>query len=139
MQITVESAEVGPDGRLRVRFSAKYGAGAGIWCGLQPEPGDIYQIELTVLDTIQTGRNAEFHRGHEFALSIVDDRVSMAVFVEDVEPDGVASLRLGSDCVFLVELAGPAIEPGRWLWVRLPADELELHPYDSGPIAVVER
>ena len=141
MQVTITSVHLLGDGRRHVEFDAAHGHGAGIWHpwrDSEPQPGDIFQIEFTLLDPVWMQDNAEFATFSEFALSFTDQVVVMTVRVEHVDSDNVATFRLGSDCLFMSDVADPQIEAGRLLRVSIRAERLELFPYDAGRMVVAE-
>ncbi len=72
-------------------------------------------------------------------MSVADDVVVMTVRVEAFDPDAVARMHLGSDCVFLADVVGEELSPGPWLRLSVPSHRVELWPYDSGSIAVREN
>lgn len=137
MRITVSGVRVLPDGGRRVEFTAAHGRGAGIWCmgpGREPLCGEVYHIELTLLDAVQLGENAQPSSCREFGLWVEDNAVAMTTLVEGVDPDHVAYFRLGSDGLFMSDIAGSGVETGRWVDVRIAVARLELHPYDSAMV-----
>lgn len=141
MQVTITGVHILSDGRRQVEFDAAHGHGAGIWRtwrGREPQPADTYQIEFSLLDPVWLQDNAEFTTCSEFALSVTDQAVVMTVRVEQVDSDNVAFFRLGSDCLFMSDVADPEIETGRWLRVTIPVQRLELFPYDAGRMVVAE-
>jgi hypothetical protein len=93
---------------------------------------------LTLLDNIELGRNAEVSVEARFFLAVTPDTVAMNVLVESMDLDGVASLRLGNDCLFLAEIAHGDLQPGQWIRASIPFEKLELWPYDSGSFTVTE-
>lgn len=139
MEITITTVEPSPDGLLRVSFAAQSGSGKGIWRGPDSRPGDVYQVELTLLDELEPGRNVYSSLEQGYSLSITADTIAMNVLVESTDPDGVAKLRLGSDCLFLAEVVRGRLQPGQWVRVCVHIAKLELWPYDSGSFTVVER
>ena len=139
MEITITTAEPLSDGLVQVSFAARSGSGQGIWRGPASRPGDIYQVELTLLDDLEPGRNVDVSVEQGFSLSTTADTIAMNVLVESMDPDGVASLRLGSDCLFLAEVVGGRLQPGQWVCARVKSAKVELWPYDSGSYTVIER
>ena len=142
MQVTITSVHILSDGRSQVEFDAAHGHGAGIWHtwrDREPQPADTYQIEFTLLDPVWMQDNAELTTCSEFALSFTDQAVAMTVRVEHVDSDNVATFRLGSDCIFMSDVADAQIETGQWLRVSIPVQRLELFPYDAGRMVVIER
>jgi len=113
----------------------------GIWRGKSWSPSATYQIEFTVLDKLELGRNALLTDYRRFSLSTIEDAVAMTAFVEgvDVEEETTAYLRLGSDCILMAEIAPRTIVPGSWVRLHVPAHQLELWPYDTGAFKVIER
>ena len=139
MEITITTAEPLSDGLLHVSFAAACGSGQGIWRGPASRPGDVYHVELTLLDELEPGRNVDVSVEETCVISMMADTVAMNVRVESTDPDGVASLRLGRDCLFLAEVVGGRLQPGQWVRVCVHIAKLELWPYDSGSFTVVER
>ncbi len=141
MQIRVTTIEPLPAGHLHVAFTARFGSGHGIWRGAAPHLGEDYQIELTLLDELELGRNAAVSVDELFLLVATPETVALNVLVESVDPDCIAGLRLGSDCLFMVEITRGKLElkPGQWVRACVPFERLELWPYDVGAFTVVER
>lgn len=141
MQVTITRVSILADGRQQVEFDAKHGHGAGIWHSSghpDPQPGNVYQIELTLKDAVWMQDNAELASSTDFGLSIAGESVLMTVRVENVDSDNVATFRLGSDCLFFSDVADAQIERGRWMLVCIPIQRLGLFPYDAGPLVVNE-
>jgi hypothetical protein len=67
------------------------------------------------------------------------DTTVMNVVVESTDPDGVARLRLGSDCVFLAEVVRGRLWPGQWVRACVHFAQVELWPYDSDSFTIIER
>jgi len=139
VEITITTVEPSSDGLLRVSFAARSGSGKGIWRGPESRPGDVYQVELTLLDELEPGRNVYASLEQRYSLSTMADTIAMNVFVESADPDGVASLRLGSDCLFLAEVVRGRLQPGQWVRACLHIARIELWPYDAGSFTVIER
>ena len=139
MEITITTVEPLSDRLLRVSFATRSGSGKGIWRGPDSRPGDVYQVELTLLDELEAGRNVTASLEQRYSLSTMADTITMNVLVESTDPDGIARLRLGSDCLFLAEVVRGRLQPGQWVRVCVHIAKLELWPYDSGSFTVVER
>ena len=139
MEITITTAAPLSDGRLHVSFAARFGSGQGVWRGSDSRPGDVYQVEFTLLDELEPGRNVDLSVEERFSLSMIDETIAMNVLVEWMASDGVAGLRLGSDCLFMAEVVRGRLEPGQWVRVCLHSAKVELWPYDSGSFTVSER
>ena len=139
MEITIETDDPLPDGRRRVSFATRFGSAQAIWRGSHVRRGDTYQVELTVLDELEVGRNADLIHQEAFALAMIANLIVINARVESVDPDGVSGMRLGDDCLFLADFVNTTPEPRQWLGIRLPPERLELWPYDSGSMTIVER
>lgn len=138
MQVLVTSAQLTFDERRhRVSFTSAVGEGDGVWCGDRPAVGAPYQVELTLPDALELGRNAELSSELRYSLTVSGGVVEIVALVEWAE-DGVAGLRLNTDCLFLAELPIGVVKPKQWLRVKVPAERLELWPYDSGAFTVIE-
>jgi hypothetical protein len=129
MQIEITSAETGANGRQAVGFTSRYGDGRGIWCGDVVAPKQQYQIELTLLDELDLTRNASVVEDSGFVLQLDRDHVVLTVQIESIDPDNIAYLRLGSDCLFLADIPASTRESGVWLRLKIPCARLELWPF----------
>jgi hypothetical protein len=96
MQITIETADLLPDGRRHVSVAARWGSADAVWRGSDVRPGDVCQVELTLLDELELNRNAYVTPQDAFALSTTAKLVLITARVEWVDPDGVPGLRLGT-------------------------------------------
>ena len=139
MEITITTMEVSSDGLVSVSFAAQAGSGRGIWRGPEPRPGQVYQVELTLLDGLEPGRNVHASLDQTYSLSMMADTVAMNVLVESADPDGFASLRLGSDDLVLAGVLRGRLESGQWVRTCAHFAKLELWPYDVGPFTIFSR
>lgn len=139
MEITITATAPVSANLIRASFATRVGVGCGVWRGDDAHVGDTYQVELTLLDDLDVGRNTQLIAENQFSMSVADDVLLMIARVESFDPDSVALLRLGSDCVFLADVAGDPLSPGQWLRVSVPFEQIELWPFDSGSMTVRER
>ncbi len=134
MQITITTAELSSDGLVSVSFAARSGSGRGIWRGPEPRPGQVYQVELTLLDGLEPGRNVHASLDETYSLSMMADTIAMNVLVESADPDGFASLSLGSDDLVLAGVVRGRLQSGEWVRACVHFAKVRALAVRRGPI-----
>lgn len=108
----------------RVYFRTALGQAWGYWFEALPTTGQSYDVEITVDDELEWGRNIRADAAHTAALSAADNGVELIARLEALEPDGVVFLRMGNS-LLMVEADGEDAPPVGSM-VRLQVDAITL-------------
>lgn len=85
----------------RVAFTSSLGNGVAIWAGEQPRIGDCYHVEFDLDDIFEWGKNINCVKDDIFSINIIDDKLSFVAQVISYEDDGILTVSLGSEIIFL--------------------------------------
>jgi hypothetical protein len=124
MDVTVEGVHDHLSGALR--FSTEWGTFIGVWHGREPvRVGESTDAELTFLHAVGWDRIAMAHSGTGFLLD--GDANQVDAIIEALDPDGVATLRVGDGLVLIDTIGGPPPDPvGKS--IRLSDVPIEVYP-----------
>ncbi|WP_168123965.1 hypothetical protein [Paenibacillus sp. HB172176] len=121
MKIIVEKI-IMIDGKPKVDFTTEYGKSSAKWAGEIPEVGREYFVELEIGESLVIGTTLNPCDENKFAIGMKLDAVVLIGYLESIEADGYAILRLG-DSIVSIELKG-VILPGTF--VKVISDEVTL-------------
>lgn len=116
MFITIVRSERFNDSWL-IEFSCSCGNGTGRWIGPRPSCAQGYWVEFDVEERLQLGINASYCDTPAPSISNTGGVLTLVATLEQVNENGTAVCRLGSDLLF-VEFDGPFLEVGDWLSIR---------------------
>lgn len=90
---------------INVSFSSPLGSAAAFWEGGAPEPGQEYDVELTLDEQFVWGHNIEPSRNNVASIRMVEGAVCITARLVSIEADGIAVMDLAGSVVF-AEVAG---------------------------------
>ncbi|WP_438434228.1 hypothetical protein [Gorillibacterium sp. sgz500922] len=98
-----------------VSFSTEYGNATANWDGDLPEEGKEYFAEIEIGETFVLGTNLKLCDENKFSIGMEKESVFLTGFLESVEKDGYAVLRVG-DSIVSIEIMD-AIPPESFVMV----------------------
>ncbi|MDD9941114.1 MAG: hypothetical protein OXU20_08760 [Myxococcales bacterium] len=128
----VELVDIGstPEGdTIVVQFESAVGAGRGRWGSEKhPKIGERYSVELDVDGGISKYRPEFVDAAVAASICVTQGHTVLCGLLEAVDPDGMGYLRLGADCLVMIEIDMDRAETGSWVRLKVPQMELELTP-----------
>jgi hypothetical protein len=111
------------DNGVDIEFSTELGNCKGVWVGVKPIVGGIYEIEIEIPYTLKWGHDILLTQNKIFQMKINENNISLIGILESIE-ENFSSLKLGNDIV-LLETEGNPFEEKKF--VELLADRLLLY------------
>jgi hypothetical protein len=124
MQATVR--EVLPP---RVRFDSPYGGGLAVWKGKTVAIGATSDVEVDVDEVVPADRIRRSSPGERPGFRLEDGLMILRGAVEQIDEDGIATFRIGPDCMISAEPPKEVGTPGLALVLRVAPERLSLWPY----------
>lgn len=84
-----------------VRFQSNIGNGIAIWCGDESPPAFCYNSELDIDELFQWGVNISHVNANKDSIEIVGDNIIFTAKILSHERDGVLTISLDEDVVFI--------------------------------------
>ena len=85
----------------KVEFTSLFGEGVAVWCGGPPQMDESYHVEFEVNDIFEWGVNIEGVNESVPAIKVIGDNVLFVAEVLSYENDGVLTVSLGGEVIFL--------------------------------------
>ncbi|WP_368300313.1 hypothetical protein [Kluyvera sichuanensis] len=109
-----------------VKFRSHIGNGVAIWCGDESPPEFCYESELDIDDSFQWGVNIHYVNESNISIETVDDKVFFTAKVLSCEKDGILTISLDGDVIF-IEVSLTSIIDGYVLFFTTP-NKIKLYP-----------
>lgn len=109
-----------------VKFQSNIGNGVAIWCGDESPPEFCYDSELDIDDLFQWGENIYHINESKTGIEIVDDKVIFTAKILSYEEDGILTISLDEDVIF-IEVSQTSIINGYVLFSTIP-NKIKLYP-----------
>lgn len=109
-----------------VKFRSLIGNGVAIWCGDESPPEFCYDSELDIDDSFQWGVNISYVNKNKISIETVDDKVFFTAKVLSYEKDGILTISLGGDVIF-IEVSQNSIIDDYVLFFTTP-NKIKLYP-----------
>ena len=112
----------------KVEFTSALGCGAATWVGMPPRQGNTYYVEIDIDEVLKFGENLIPSDKNISSVNVIDGK---AVFVAEVisyEDDGILTISLGGNVVFL-EIKLPAVITG-FIKLFISPDKVFLYPVE---------
>ena len=110
----------------KVEFTSPLGKGVAVWCGESPQTDGCYHVELDVDDTFEWGRNIESTNEDTPAIKIIDNKFLFIAQVLSYEDDGVLTVSLGGEIIFLDVNSSPGTS--KYVSFSTPINNVSLYP-----------
>ena len=122
MRIQLVEVTLDQAGALLVTFHSALGVARARWVSETQPPlvGKAYDVELDIDASIDRTTNARNVEGDGACLFTEGDHTLLRGSVEAVEDDGLAYLRLATDCLVMIDTAGN-ISRGEVIEISLPS------------------
>ncbi|ANF97188.1 hypothetical protein [Paenibacillus bovis] len=105
MRIEIEKTNI-VHGNCKVHFSTEYGKAVAYWNGELPEEGKAYIVEIEIEEILVLGENLEICDEYQFRIGMEKETIYLTGYLESIEEDGYAILRLGESIISL-EIKSP--------------------------------
>ncbi|MEX2975907.1 hypothetical protein AB4J97_03095 [Serratia fonticola] len=111
-----------------VKFTSPLGHGMASWSGDMPVVGCNYNVEIDIDEHLEFGENLFSSGGNVSSVSVVNKKITFVAEVISYEDDGVLTVSLGGDIIFL-EVSLPSVINGYVEFLTSP-DKVYLYPVD---------
>ncbi|WES68091.1 hypothetical protein [Superficieibacter sp. HKU1] len=112
----------------KVEFTSSLGKGVAVWCGEPPQTDGRYHVELDVDDTFEWGRNIESTNEKTPVIKIIDNKFSFIAQVLSYEDDGILTISLGGEVIFLDVNSSPGTS--KYVSFSTSINNVFLHPVE---------
>ncbi|HDT6507603.1 TPA: hypothetical protein QFV83_000888 [Klebsiella aerogenes] len=85
----------------KVMFTSLLGNGVAIWVGELPQIGGCYHVELEVNDVFEWGENIDYVKEETSIIRMIEDELLFIAQVLSYEDDGVLTVSIGGEIIFL--------------------------------------
>lgn len=109
-----------------VKFQSNIGNGVAIWCGDESPPEFCYDSELDIDDSFQWGSNISHINESKTSIEVVDDKVVFTAKILSYEKDGILTISLDEDVIF-IEVSQASVINGYVLFFTTP-NKVKLYP-----------
>jgi hypothetical protein len=130
VKLTVISTLPFAESEFLVRFESRYGSGTARWARSRHAalPGT-YDVEWDFEPSKAAYRLEAAPTSFAYGFSMIDGDLALCAEVEQVEEDGVITLRVGDDFLMLVDLPALAEKAGGRVMLRGPAECFKMTPF----------
>ncbi|HEX2914464.1 MAG TPA: hypothetical protein VH186_26930 [Chloroflexia bacterium] len=111
MQVKILEVAGAPGSDRRVRFESEVGQAWANWMGDEPTLGEVYDVELTVNDSLYWDEDIEAVPDERALIEASDDSVIIQATLESCEEDGFTVLKVGTGNLTLTAYGDPPL-PG---------------------------
>jgi hypothetical protein len=126
MKVKILGVERSPLGQDIVVFSSSAGIGRALWKSLfPPQPGLERTVELDLSGTLEDYIE-EASDATGYSVSLTDNGCKLRGLLESIDPDGMAYLRLGHDCLVMVQSEPTSALVCRWVCLMVPTTDVTL-------------
>ena len=112
----------------KVKFISSLGKGVAIWCGESPKVGGCYHVELDVDDMFEWGVNINSTNKKTSTIKILDNELSFTAQILSYENDGVLTVSLGGEVIFLDVNSSPGTI--KYVSFSTPVNNVSLYPVE---------
>jgi hypothetical protein len=129
MKVQVIDVFEAKDGSRAVTFKARCGTGIAQWRSerISPHVGEEFDIEFDVSATADRATNTRNTEIVSPALQVQGQVVLLQGTIESVEEDGMALLRMATDCLVMIDTVG-GISIGDVVQICVPSSALSITP-----------
>jgi hypothetical protein len=111
MRVTITKVFIENNKDIEVEFNTELGNCKGIWMGVKPIVGSIYEIEIEIPYTLKWGIDIFLAQDKLFQIKINENNISLIGTLETIE-ENFSSLKLDNDIVLLEAEGTPFEEKG---------------------------
>ena len=123
----IEIKEILDSEKKIVNFESQIGVGIGLWkSSIAPVKNAIYSIEFNINDFLILGENAFEELRGNYSISISNNNMILEGIIEDIDEDGMAYYRLGTDCIIMLESDKENLYNGMWLKIIIDILDVEI-------------
>ena len=90
--------------------------------------GQVRDVELDFDDPLREGQNVAVISGGAFRVLQHRDQTVLEGLVDSLDDDGLLYLRLGDDCLMMLDSAPGAFSVGDWIRIQCAGGQLGLTP-----------
>ena len=110
-----------------VEFSTKYGSGIGLCENVEGlEETKVYSAEIDIHSRINLNHNAAIVSDRRYFIKHHQDENEIQGLVEQIDEDGLIYLRVGDDCIIMIENDSNQISKGEYLLIKVKLTDLEI-------------
>jgi len=125
MRITLTALYPHMPGGLWVGFNCALGEGRGRWPGPPPVLASVHEVEISLDDVFECGRNLHAASRQQSGLGWSTEGLRVCGQLLGVDEDGAAALAIGQSIVLLEVRGDPGVCPR---WVEIDSSDVALHP-----------